>query len=239
MPRTNQKWTVVLPCHNKAGWIGESVRRTVEILRRVERSTILIVENGSSDHSRREIEALPDRLGTTEIKKHYLAEAGQGRAFRHAVENIDGDWVVLGSADLPFGTTDLENYLNEVTDCMRERVLAASKLHPLSRIHRKLHRRFMTRSHAWLRWALFQSRVRDTQSTQCYPTELFIRMAPHVRSDSFFFRAELLLLCEKRGVEIVEVPVSLTLPESPTTVRIFADSLQYMSELFSLRLRAN
>lgn len=239
MPRTNQKWTVVLPCHNKAGWIGESVRRTVEILRRVEQSTIIIVENGSSDDSRRQIEALPDRLGTTEIQKLYLNEAGQGRAFRHAVMNIDADWVVLGSADLPFGTTDLENYLNEVTDSLRERVLAASKLHPLSRIHRKLHRRFMTYSHAWLRWALFQSRVRDTQSTQCYPAELLMRMAPHVRSDSFFFRAELLLLCERRGVEIVEVPVSLTLPESPTTVRIFSDSVQYLGELLSLRLRAN
>lgn len=66
-----------------------------------------------------------------------------------------------------------------------------------------------------------------------------MRMAPHVRSDSFFFRAELLLLCERRGVEIVEVPVSLTLPESPTTVRIFSDSVQYLGELLSLRLRAN
>lgn len=226
-----------MPCHNKAGWIGKSVRRTAEILERVEHSTILIVENGSSDGSRQEIEALPERLGSTEIKKYYLNEAGQGRAFRSAVDYIDGDWVVLGSADLPFGTTDLENYLNEVTDCIRERVLAASKLHPLSRIHRKLHRRLMTHSHAWMRWALFQSRVRDTQSTQCYPTELLRRMAPQVRSHSFFFRAELLLLCEKRGVEIVEVPVSLTLPESPTTVRIFSDSLQYLRELLSLRLR--
>ena len=239
MPRANQKWTVVLPCHNKARWIGKSVRRTAEILQRVEQSTILIVENGSRDGSRQEIEALPERIGSTQIKKHLLAEAGQGRAFRHAVENIDGEWVVLGSADLPFGTTDLENYLNEVTDCIRERVLAASKLHPLSRIHRKLHRRLMTHSHAWLRRLLFQSRVRDTQSTQCYPTELLKRMVPQVQSDSFFFRAELLLLCEKRGVEIVEVPVSLTLPESPTTVRIFSDSLQYLGELLSLRLRVS
>jgi dolichyl-phosphate beta-glucosyltransferase len=239
MPNASQPWIVVLPCHNKREWIGSCVKAVAETFADEVACEIVIVENGSSDGSQAEIEKIPDSIGHIRISKMYLTKAGLGSAFRAAVERNQDfkGWIVLGSADLPFGTSDLQAYRQSVAESQSVRIIAASKLHKHSVVPRTWQRTLMTRTFEIIRRTLFWSTIRDTQATQCYPASILRDYLHHVQSRHFFFRAELLLKCEKDGIEIQQIPVRLRLPESTSSVRLLADSTRMVSELIGLRWR--
>lgn len=235
----SEKWSIVIPCHNKADWIVDAVLAAAETLKATLGGSIVVVENGSTDHTLSTLKSLPSEVDGIPIRIICLAESGLGRSFHAGIREVpeDCDWIVLWSADLPFGTSDLRAFVDHRQSTKERQIRIASKLHPQSQVTRTPLRSLMTWSHKNLRRVLFNSKIGDSQATQCFPADVLRQAAPQVRSNGFFFRAELLLICERWKIPFVEVPVNLRLPESPTTVRFFRDSARYLKELILLRIR--
>jgi hypothetical protein len=69
------------------------------------------------------------------------------------------------------------------------------------------------------------------------PIELFREIASRTRSEAYFFNSELLLLSERMGIPVVELPVDLRGPEARTSVRFVVDSCRFLTDLIALRFR--
>lgn len=168
---------------------------------------IIVVENGSTD-------------GTTALLTRIQAEwpypstmvithsaPGLGEALRKGVEASIGSRLLLTADDLPFGFTDLVEFEKLPADAA---VAIGSKAHPASRVTRSRLRTIQSRIFRFLRAALLQSRVGDSQGT-LWVDGLWGREFAHLsRESGLMWTTELVLAAEQQGIVVHEVPVDLS-----------------------------
>jgi hypothetical protein len=165
------------------------------------------VENGSSDSTREVLEQLamtwdsPSRL----VVVH--SDPGLGEALRAGVLASTGRRLLLTADDLPFGFTDLEGFRVLPDDVV---VAIGSKAHPDSDVTRSWRRTVQSRIFRFLREALLQSRVGDSQGT-IWVDGVWARAFAHLsRETGLMWTTELVLAAEQQHLTVREVPVTLS-----------------------------
>src|ERR1039458_9961044 len=89
-----------------------NVSRVVERLRAFPGSEVILVENGSTDGSLELARRPSARLSTEEVEGRVdSVPKGLGNAHRRGLQMARGDLVVVIGVGLPFGFTDLDQWL--------------------------------------------------------------------------------------------------------------------------------
>ena len=115
-------------------------------------------------------------------------------------------------------------------------VAVGSRLAAQSRITRSLKRRVLTRGYNTLIRALFQTRFSDAQcGFKAVSRQAAQRIVPVIEDNNWFFDTELLILAEKMGYRVKDVPVEWV-EDTDTRVKIAATVWEDLRGL--LRLRA-
>ena len=83
--------SVVIPCHNVAGYIRESVESV--LAQTTPASEIVVVDDGSTDDSAEIVEAIPG------VRLISLPKRGVSTARNHGIEQTSGDFVLFHDAD--------------------------------------------------------------------------------------------------------------------------------------------
>ncbi|WP_194397799.1 glycosyltransferase [Microbacterium atlanticum] len=185
---------------------------------------VIVVENGSSDSTQEVLEQLamtwdsPSRL----VVVH--SAPGLGEALRAGVLASTGRRLLLTADDLPFGFTDLEGFRLLPDDVV---VAIGSKAHPASDVTRSWRRTVQSRIFRFLREALLQSRVGDSQGT-IWVDGVWARAFAHLsRETGLMWTTELVLAAEQQHLIVREVPVTLSEAHETGTSRFrFADAWQ-------------
>jgi glycosyltransferase involved in cell wall biosynthesis len=101
------KLSVVIPVYNEQATIGEIVRRVqaVEIPKE-----IIIVDDGSADGTREELERLGRENGNVRVILQ-PRNMGKGRALRTGFQAAQGDYVLVQDADLEYDPQDYPKLL--------------------------------------------------------------------------------------------------------------------------------
>lgn len=224
----------VVPVHNQAPVLRESVMRLVNRLRDFPGSEVLLVENGSSDESMQLCIELARQSASPETGVRVTASArGMGYALRHGIELATGDVLVLTAADLPFGFTDLDAYL---AASPRPRLAIGSKAHPASHTTIPLQRRLMSRAFGVMRRAAVGLRVGDSQGTILLERSLAQEVLPRLRCSDFLISAEIICWSERAGITPVELPITYV-ASGASTVSPVRDSMRMARGLLALRRR--
>jgi dolichyl-phosphate beta-glucosyltransferase len=229
--------SVVVPAFDEEDRLAPMVREAVAWLRARGRSfELIVVDDGSTDGTARLVARLAEEC--PEVRLIRLASnGGKGYAVRTGVVNARGSRVLFADADGATPFAELER-LEAALDSGAA-VAIGSRARPAGgvRVRAKLYRHVMGRTfHALVR-ALT---VRGIADTQCgfklfrgdAAQELFSRM----RMTGFSFDVEVLLMAQRRGYRIAEVPVNWT-HQPGSRVRLAADSLRMACDL--VRIRAN
>ena len=168
---------------------------------------VIVVENGSTDATREVLHRLsatwdhPSRL----VVIH--SEPGLGEALRAGVLVSTGRRLLLTADDLPFGFTDLEGFRPLPDDVV---VAIGSKAHPDSAVTRSWRRTLQSRIFRFLREALLQSAVGDSQGT-IWVDGAWGRSFAHLsRETGLMWTTELVLAAEQQALTVREVPVVLS-----------------------------
>ncbi len=224
-----------LAVHNSAAYLDGNVRRLVSRLRDFPGSEILLIENGSSDESLSIAERLATvpNAGEVTVRTESVAR-GYGNAHRRGLALARGDLVVMVGADLPFGFSDLDEWL--ALDAPPALVLG-SKAHARSRVQVAPSRRLMSAGFRMARRWLLGLAARDTQGSVLISGGLARRLAPRLACADFLITTEVVALAHGLGVEALEVPVDYPGPLSPSTVRPVMDSVRMLVGLFAIRRR--
>ncbi len=201
---------VVVPVYNEQEALDGSIRRLYDYLtRRFPFGwRITIADNASTDATPLVARRLADELGRVRVTR--LEAKGRGRALRAAWSSSDADVVAYMDVDLSSG---LEAFLPLVAPLLsgHSDVAIGSRLVRGSRVVRGPKREIISRCYNSMLRVAFHTSFRDAQcGFKAVRADVARALLPAVENDHWFFDTELLLLAERNGLRIHEVPVDWT-----------------------------
>ena len=198
---------IVIPVHNERTTLEGSVRMLHGFLTATFPFSwqITIVDNASTDGTlqiaRRLMYELP------EVGAMHLPAKGRGRALRTAWSVSRAEVLAYMDVDL---STDLGALLPLVAPLLsRHSDLAiGTRLHPGARVTRSRKRELISRCYNRLLRLALRARFTDAQcGFKAIRADAAVRLLPLVQDEEWFFDTELLVLAQRRGLRIHEVPV--------------------------------
>ncbi|MBF9071596.1 bifunctional glycosyltransferase family 2/GtrA family protein [Streptacidiphilus fuscans] len=221
---------VVVPVYNEEHVLAQSIRTLHGYLREnfPYRFRITIADNASTDRTRQVADELAADL--PDVRLVHLDQKGRGRALRHVWGSSDADVVSYMDVDL---STGLEAFLPLVAPLLsgHSDLAIGSRLHRGSAVVRGPKREIISRTYNFLLRATLAAKFSDAQcGFKAARTEVVQALLAEVEDETWFFDTELLLLAERSGLRIHEVPVDwIDDPDSRVDiVRTVKDDLKGM-----------
>ena len=201
---------IVIPVYNEERDLVRSVRRLHSYLetRFPFPATITIVDNASTDATWPIAEYLATELSN--VRALHLDAKGRGRALRTAWLSSEASIVAYMDVDL---STDLDALLPLVAPLMsgHSDIAIGSRLARGSRVHRGPKRELISRAYNFLLHLGLGATFSDAQcGFKAITAVAARRLVPAVQDQAWFFDTELLVLAQRAGMRIHEVPVDWT-----------------------------
>lgn len=198
---------IVVPVHNEQDDLEASVRRLHEFLhdRFPFTALITIADNASTDGTWPIALRLSQELPSVHAVR--LEDKGRGRALRHTWSRSTARVVAYMDVDL---STDLTALLPLVAPLLsgHSDVAIGSRLSRSSRVVRGPKRELISRCYNLILHTTLRARFSDAQcGFKAIRTDCARALLPHVHDTAWFFDTELLVLAERSGLRIAEVPV--------------------------------
>ncbi|MBE7190609.1 glycosyltransferase family 2 protein, partial [Jatrophihabitans endophyticus] len=198
---------IVVPVYNEQAGLDAGVRRLHAFLREDFPFTALvtIADNASTDRTWEVAQGLARSLDG--VRAVHLDAKGRGRALHHVWAGSRASVVAYMDVDL---STDLAALLPLVAPLLsgHSDVAIGSRLSKTSRVVRGPKREFISRSYNLLLRTTLRTSFSDAQcGFKAMRTEAARVLLPHVHDTAWFFDTELLVLAERSGMRIAEVPV--------------------------------
>jgi glycosyltransferase involved in cell wall biosynthesis len=198
---------VVVPVFNEELALAASIRRLHSFLTREFpfEWRIVIADNASTDGTRVIARRLArDLPGVTALR---LDRKGRGYALRTAWSASRAQVVCYMDVDL---STDLRGLLPLVAPLVsgHSDLAIGTRLARAARVVRGPKRELISRGYNMLLRAVLGARFSDAQcGFKAVRRDALLKLLPLVRDDAWFFDTELLVLAQRRGLRIHEVPV--------------------------------
>ena len=228
---------LVIPVYNEERVLAESVGRLRDwcAAHLPYRWRIVIADNASKDGTL----AVAQRLAAEDpdgVAVVHLDQKGRGRALKRAWLERRADAMCYMDVDLSTDLAMITPLLGGVCDEGFD-VAYGSRLARAAKTTRSLKREINSRGYITFIKLLFWTKFSDAQcGFKAITREAAQALLPHVRDGEWFFDTELLILAEKHGYRLKEVPVAWT--EDPDTrVKFPHDIIKMASQLLKLRFR--
>jgi putative flippase GtrA len=198
---------VVIPVYNEEHDLETCVRRLhAELSRAFPFSyRITIADNASTDRTLQLAYALAIELPHVHVV--HLEQKGRGRALRQVWSASDAEVLAYMDVDL---STDLAGLLPLIAPLVtgHSDLAIGTRLHRGSRVVRGARREFISRSYNLILRGTLAVRFSDAQcGFKAIRRDVARRLLPHVEDTGWFFDTELLVLAQRSGLRIHEVPV--------------------------------
>jgi dolichyl-phosphate beta-glucosyltransferase len=226
--------SVVIPAYNEAERLGSTLERAVAYLsRRGAPYEVLVVDDGSRDHTIQVAEGYSDR-GVRVIR--HERNRGKGAAVRTGLLASQGDEVLLSDADASTPIEELEKL---------ERSLAAAPVVFGSRAvdgadvrqHQPFYREMMGKTFNRIIRLLGVRGVSDTQcGFKLLDGDVARELGAKLTIDGFAYDVELVWLARRRGYPIAEVGV-IWINSPDSRVDPIRSSLSMFRDVIRMRLR--
>jgi putative flippase GtrA len=198
---------IVIPVFNEQNGLEPSVRRLHAFLEKdfPFTATITIADNASTDGTWAAAVALASELpGVTAV---HLDAKGRGRAVQQA-------WTASTARVVAYMDVDLSTHLAALLPLVapllsgHSDVAIGTRLSRTAQVVRGPKREFISRCYNLLLHTTLRARFSDAQcGFKAMRTECARALLPHVFDTAWFFDTELLVLAERSGLRIAEVPV--------------------------------
>ncbi|HXZ99945.1 MAG TPA: glycosyltransferase [Candidatus Binatia bacterium] len=216
---------IVIPVHNEERDLGPSVHRLHAYLDEAFPfpTRITIADNASTDRTR----AIGLRLADELPGVDYVRLQAKGRGLALAATWLGSDAMVLAYMDVDL-STDLDALLPLVAPLIsgHSALAIGSRLARGARVRRGVRRELISRSYNLILRLTLGVRCRDAQcGFKAIRADVARRLVPRVKNRNWFFDTELLVLAEREGLRITELPVDWT-DDTDSRVRVAATAIE-------------
>ncbi len=229
------KVRLVIPCLNEVKQLEWSVETCRAFLAKSfpYRWEIFVADNGSVDGTAELAQRLSERY-PGEVGWFTIPQRGRGRALRKAWTECDADIVAYTDVDL---STELDA-LEKLARAIHEQgcdIATGSRLLPQSRIERGLKREVISRCYNLLIKLVLFTSFSDAQCGFKAASRRAVRdIVPQIEDQAWFFDTELLVLGEKQGYRIADVPVRW-IDDDDSRVKIVSTAWEDIKGVWRLR----
>jgi len=198
---------LVIPVLNEAHVLEKSVGTVRDFLARNTDWAwrVVVVDNGSTDGT----DQVAERLAATHADVQFLKlpQRGRGRALRHAWTRSDADIVAYTDVDLSTELPALPLLVHALVHDGYD-LGTGSRLLPQSKTVRSAKREFISRCYNLMVKAVLWTSFSDAQCGFKVASRRVVQeIVPQIADQAWFFDTELLVLAEKQGYRIKDLPV--------------------------------
>ena len=227
---------IIIPVYNEEHIIAQSVAHLRDFLRGSVSFdwTIIVADNASTDNTLTVAKSLSERY--PDVEYIYISQKGRGRALRKAWLGSSADIVSYMDVDLSTGLEAFPPLIAALEDGYD--VAIGSRLISESQIERSLKREITSRGYNLLIKLILFTKFHDAQcGFKAVKRDVVQDIVPLIQNQEWFFDTELLILAEKRGYSIKEIPVRWV--EDPDSrVHVMGTIIEDIKGLMRLRFRA-
>jgi len=225
---------VVIPVLNEAHVLKRSVQTLLAFLhdRLRYRWHVVIVDNGSTDGTDQVAKQLA--AAHREVRFIHLPQPGRGRALRQAWLQSQADVVCYMDVDLSTGLDHIPELLGAIAHEGYD-VATGSRLRRESRTRRSLKREIISQIYNLLVKVVLATHFSDAQcGFKAVSRRAVDALVPQIEDQSWFFDTELLVLAEKQGYGIKDIPV-VWVDDDDSRVKIMKTSWEDIKGIVRLR----
>ena len=194
---------------------------------------VCIADNGSTDTTQK----ISMELAETSDRVTYMREdkKGRGRAIKRAWSEFEADVFAYMDVDLSTGLEALPKAISMVQSGLCDIAIGSRLVNGSQVVGRSLRRGFISRCYSMLFRSLFLVSFRDAQCgfkvISSYSAQ---RLLPTIVDNGWFFDTELLIIAEKSGYQVREIPVVWT-DDPNSKVNILSTAWRDIKGLLRLR----
>ena len=224
--------SVILPAYNEAKRLGKAVKTVKDCLEEIGYDyEIIIAEDGSTDGT----DLIAKRLAEKDCRIFHLhsdERLGRGRALANAIKFARGDIVAYLDVDL---STDMSHFRELIDAIMSGYDIAiGSRLMRDSHTERPFKRDFASKVYNFLVRFLLGSKLKDHQcGFKAFKKSSILNLLDKIKDNHWFWDTELLVLAQREGLKIKEIPVRWRQGED-TKVRFRRDVIYMFSQILRM-----
>ncbi len=234
MPKPPPSVELVIPVLNEVEALEKSVLTLRDFLGRTFPYPwrLLIADNGSSDGTQEVAARLVQRF--PDVRCFSIPQRGRGRALRKAWIESDADIVAYTDVDLSTELAALEKLCRGIHEEGYD-IGTGSRLLPQSRTTRGLKREVISRCYNLLIKAMLFTSFSDAECVfKAVSRRVVEEIVPQIEDQAWFFDTELLVLGEKLGYRILDVPVEW-IDDEGSRVKILSTAWKDIKGVWRLR----
>ena len=194
---------------------------------------VVIADNGSTDATQdigRQLSAESDR-----VRYLRLEQRGRGRALKHAWTRSDADVMAYMDMDLSTDLAFLPALVSAIVEGGHDVAIGSRLKRGAEVVGRTPKREFISRCYSLLFRSMFLTGFVDAQcGFKAISRRVVEQVLPLVQDTGWFFDSELLILCEKNGYSVEEIPVRWV-DDPDSRVRIVSTAYADIKGLLRLR----
>jgi len=210
MKDIKEKISIIMPAHNEADRIAESIEETAKTFNEFGCSwEIVAIDDGSTDDTFKILESLRKKYPEHLIVRQNSANFGKGRAIKKAMHYVTGSYVMFLDADMDLHPIQTQTLF----DIMRlddADIVIGSKLHPNSIVKYPIERKIVSYIYYFVVRILFDLPCHDTQTgLKLFKVEVLNAVLPRILVKKFAYDLEVLVNAHHLGYKIAEAPIVL------------------------------
>lgn len=227
---------VVIPVLNEARALADSVNALAAFLSNNLNDyewAVVVADNGSTDATPSICQSLSEQ--DSRVRHVRLEQRGRGRALKRAWAESNADIVAYMDVDLSTDLSALPQTIAAVDGEGYDIAIGSRLKRGAQVMGRSFKRELISRSYSLIFRAMFLAGFQDAQcGFKAVSRRAADDVAPLVVDNGWFFDTEMLLIAEKNGYRIKEIPVKWT-DDPDSRVKIFSTAWEDIKGLLRLR----
>jgi dolichyl-phosphate beta-glucosyltransferase len=230
--------SIVIPAYNEAERLPPTLREALGFVRREgRRAEVIVVDDGSTDGTSDETR----RIAAAEPSVRLIRlpqNRGKGYAVRTGVVNATGERILFADADGSTPIEELHRLERAIHDGASVAVGSRTLVAEGVRVEAKVTRRLAGKVFQLLVRRLTVTNVADTQcGFKLFTAEAAHQLFSRLRMNRFSFDVEVLMMANRWGYAVSEVPVNWT-HRAGSKVNVVVDGFSMALDLFRIRSNA-